>query len=264
MSQEAHIRVRRDPRPQGIVAYVTIDNEAKLNAMGAVAMRRFIAAMEELGADADLRAIVVAGAGPKAFIGGADIREMAAIETVEAARAYITLVHRFCHSVRAVPVPVIARLHGFTFGAGLELAASCDLRIAADSALLGMPEVKLGIPSVVEAALLPTLIGWGRARQLLLLGETLSAQDAASWGLVEKIVPADTLDAAIEDWLAKLLECPPRAIRLQKQLMRQWEDLPLSDAVAAGIDAYAMAFETDEPKVAMRGFLERQKARKRT
>lgn len=262
MSVEAQIRVRRDPRPRGTVAYVTIDNEAKLNALGAAAMRRFIAAMEELGKDEDLRAVVVAGAGPKAFIGGADIREMAAIETVEAARAFITLVHQFCHSVRAVPVPVIARLHGFTFGAGLELAASCDLRIAADTACLGMPEVKLGIPSVVEAALLPTLIGWGRTRQLLLLGETLSAQDAAAWGLVEKTVAPEALDEAIEDWLAKLLECPPRAIRLQKALMRQWEDLPLSAAVAAGIDCYTSAFETDEPRVAMRGFLDRQKARK--
>jgi enoyl-CoA hydratase/carnithine racemase len=263
MSDEGTIHVRRDLRPQGTVAYVALDNQAKLNAMSAALMRQFIAAMQALGADDTVRAIVVSGAGPKAFMGGADIREMAALETPEEARPFITLVHEFCHSVRAAPVPVIARLHGFCFGAGLELAAACDLRIAADTAILGMPEVRLGIPSVVEAALLPTLIGWGRARQLLLLGENVAAPEALRWGLVEKVVPLAALDAAIEDWIAQLLQSPPHAIRLQKQLMRQWEDLPLSAAVAAGIDTYAAAFETDEPSVAMREFLARQQARKR-
>jgi enoyl-CoA hydratase/carnithine racemase len=262
MTHEGHIHVRRDRRPQGIVAHVTIDNQTKLNALNAALMRQFVDAMTELGADEELRAIVVGGAGPKAFIGGADIRQMAALETSEEARAFITLVHEFCRSVRAVPVPVIARLHGFCFGAGLELAASCDFRIAADTAILGMPEVKLGIPSVVEAAVLPTLIGWGRTRQLLMLGDTVTAQDAARWNLVEEIVPAAALDAAIETWLEKLLACPPRAIRLQKELMRRWEELPLSAAIQAGIDSFAAAFETDEPKVAMRQFLAHQQARK--
>ena len=98
------------------------------------------------------------------------------------ARAFITRVHGCCHAIRAIPVPTVARIQGFTFGAGMEMAAACDLRIAATGAMFGMPEVKLGIPSVVEAALLPMLIGWGRTRQLLLLGEPDRCHDGASLG----------------------------------------------------------------------------------
>ena len=153
--------------------------------------------------------------------------------------------------MRAAPVPVIARIGGYALGAGLELAASCDLRVAAEGAVFGMPEVRLGIPSVVEAALLPGLVGWGRAREMLLLGETFDADAALAMGLVDAVVPAADLDAAVEARLAALLAAGPRAIRLQKALIRAWEDLPLKDAVAAGVDAFAAAFETDEPARAM-------------
>src|SRR5690606_31776682 len=165
-----------------------------------------------------------------------------------------TRVHRCCDAVRRLPVPVIARIQGFTLGAGLELVAACDLRIAAASARFGMPEVRLGIPSVVEAALLPGLVGWGRTRQLLLLGEVYEAEEAARWGLVERVVPDGDLDAAVGEWLDALLLATPRAIRLQKALIRQWEDLPLTDAVRAGIDAFAAAYEPDEPPRAMAAF----------
>jgi enoyl-CoA hydratase/carnithine racemase len=108
-----------------------------------------------------------------------------------------------------------------------------------------MPEVKLGIPSVIEAALLPTLVGWGRAREIMYLGEKFSAGKAHAWGLVEHVVPAADLDAAIEAWIGKLLTSAPGAVRLQKRLMRQWEDLPLGAAIAAGIEAFAAAYRTD-------------------
>jgi enoyl-CoA hydratase/carnithine racemase len=120
-----------------------------------------------------------------------------------------------------------------------------------------MPEVKLGIPSVIEAALLPTLIGWGRTRRMLLLGETITAAEAASWGLVEMVVPARDIDTAVESCVASISQAGPRAIRLQKALIRRWEDLPLSEAVRAGIDAFAAAWETDEPKRLMKHFLAR-------
>jgi enoyl-CoA hydratase/carnithine racemase len=139
------------------------------------------------------------------------------------------------------------------------VAAACDLRIGADSAVFGMPEVRVGIPSVIEAALLPSLIGWGRTRELLLLGETIDAATALRWGLVERVVPAGELDAAVEACLAALLEAGPRAMRLQKRLIRQWEDLPASAAIAAGIDCFAQAYATDEPSRMMRAFLERRR-----
>jgi enoyl-CoA hydratase/carnithine racemase len=256
------LHIRREERPQGVVAYATIDNAAKLNAINSALMDEIVEGMGELAADERLRAVVLTGAGPTAFIAGVDINEMAHIESGSQATAFITRLHRCCAAIRDVPVPVVARIQGYAFGGGLEIAAACDVRIAADMALFGMPEVKLGIPSVIEAALLPTLIGWGRAREIMYLGENFGAGEALQWGLVEHVVPAPDLDAAVEAWIAKLLTSAPRAVRLQKRLIRRWEDLPLTAAVEAGVEAFAAAYETDEPRTVMRQFLAARAARK--
>jgi len=249
------IEVRVD-REAGI-AYVTIHNERKLNTLNSALMEELAAAIEGLARDERLRAVVLTGAGERAFIGGADVDEMVQLDPISA-RAFISRLHRCCHALRAAPFPVIARMMGYTLGAGLELAAACDLRVAAETAVFGMPEVKLGIPSVIEAALLPTLIGWGRTRRMLLLGETITAAEAGAWGLVEMVVPACDLDSAVKNWIASILQAGPRAVRLQKALIRRWEDLPLSEAVRAGIDAFATAWETDEPNRRMKDFLTRR------
>jgi len=256
-----HIEVRLEERGEGRVAYVTIDHRAKLNSFTRALMQELAESLERLSTDEKMRAVVLTGAGEKAFSGGANLEELAALNGTTA-EAFITLVHRSCSAVRDLPVPVIARLHGFVLGAGLELAASCDLRIAAENAIFGMPEVKLGIPSVVEAALLPGLVGWGRARLIMLLGENFGAAEAEAWGLVEKAVPASDLDAELERWIVSLLSAGPRAVRLQKELMRQWEDLPLRDAIRAGIPALSAAWETDEPLRMLRDVLAARRRRR--
>ena len=263
-SDHRRVHVRLDERKQGVVAYATINNARHLNAMNSAMMEEFVDTMAQLATDTRLRAVVLTGAGRKAFIVGADINEMAGIESAAQATAFITLLHRCCEAIRNLPVPVIARIQGHCFGGGLEIAAACDVRIASDAALFGMQEVKLGIPSVIEAALLPMLVGWGRAREIMFLGETFTANEALEWGLVERVVPASSLDEAIEAWIGRLLTSMPRAVRLQKRLMRQWEGLPLAAAIQAGIDAFAEAYATDEPVVAMREFLAAQKARKKS
>jgi len=238
----------------GRVATVTVDNPAKLNILdpaGIASLERIIGG---LAADETLRVVVLRGAGRRAFIGGADIRAMATLDP-ESARAFITALHRACDAIRRLPVPVIARIEGYALGAGLEIAASCDLRIAADTATFGMPEVKVGIPSVIEAALLPRLIGWGRARWLIYTGEMIDASEAERWGLVERVVTAANLDAAVENCVAAILEAGPRAIRLQKALIREWEGLNLGQAIERGIDAFAEAYATPEPAERMTGFL---------
>jgi enoyl-CoA hydratase len=252
------VAVRVDRRQDvGCIAWVTIQNEAKLNTLNSSLMEDFAAAIEVLANDETLRAVVLTGAGERAFCGGADIDEMAALDATRA-EAFITRLHRCCELLRELPVPVIARVQGYALGAGLELVASCDLRVASETAVFGMPEVKLGIPSVVEAALLPGLVGWGRAREILLLGENFSAAEAAAWGLVQKIVPVQNLDAAVERWIDSILRAGPRAVRLQKNLIRKWEDLPLRDAVLAGIPAFVQAQESDEPSRLMREFRRRR------
>jgi enoyl-CoA hydratase/carnithine racemase len=256
------VHVRRDERAEGVIVYLTIDDGRGLNVMSGALMDALAEALHALVSDEDLRAVVLSGAGPRAFSVGADIKEMAAIRNPQEAKALITRLHRSSDAIRNLPVPVIARIHGFCFGAGLEIAAACDVRFASDTTSFGMPEVKIGIPSVIEAALFPLLAGWGRAREVLLLGETFRASEALDWRLVEHVAPVSSLDEAVEAWIGKLLTSAPRAVRLQKRLIRQWEDLPLSDAVSAGIDAFAAAYETGEPRTTMRKFLAAQKARK--
>jgi enoyl-CoA hydratase len=256
------VETRLDQRSGGLVVFVTVDNALRLNAMNSALMDEFVEKVSALATSAELRALVLTGAGDKAFIGGADIKEMSALSGAEDGRRFITRLHKCCDAIRAIPVPTIARINGFTLGGGLEIAASCDVRVAAESAVFGMPEVKLGIPSVIEAALLPMLIGWGRTRQILLFGENFSAQDALLWGLVERVVSAAELDGAVDEWIDQVLSCAPGAIRLQKQLMRSWEELPLRAAIEAGIDSFTTAVRNGEPAVVMRAFLERERARK--
>jgi enoyl-CoA hydratase/carnithine racemase len=217
-------------------------------------MDALIAAFGQLAGDGQLRAVVLRGAGEKAFIGGADIREMAVLEPATA-EAFITRLHQVCEGARSLPVPVIARIDGYALGAGLEVAASCDLRVASERSLFGMPEVKIGIPSVIEAALLPGLIGWGRTRELLLTGVNIPAVEAQRWGLVEQVVPAAELDAKVEAVLAAILACGKQAIRRQKALIRYWEDHTVTQSIAQGIKSFADSFTDDEPRRLMHGFL---------
>jgi enoyl-CoA hydratase len=256
MSEAPGVAVRLDERlAAGRIAEVTVSHPGKLNILNRALMDALIAAFDRLAGDESLRAVVLRGAGEKAFIGGADIREMAVLEPASA-EAFITRLHEVCDRVRNLPVPVIARIDGYALGAGLEVAASCDLRVASDRSLFGMPEVRVGIPSVIEAALLPALIGWGRTRELLLTGVTISAEEAQRWGLVEQVVPSAGLDAKVEATLAAILACGPEAIRRQKALIRYWEDHTVTDAIAQGIKSFAESFTGDEPRRLMRGFLE--------
>lgn len=253
-----HIVTTLEDRAEGRVARVVVDNAAKLNVLNTALSTELEATFRRLAADDSLRAVILAGQGERAMIGGADIREMAGL-TPHSARAFITQLHQVCAAIRALPVPVIARMQGYTLGGGLEVAAACDIRIAAHGAVMGMPETKVGIPSVIEAALLPQLIGWGRTRRILLTGETFSAETALAWGFVEEVVPPAELDTAIERVLADILAAGPRAIRLQKALITQWEGLTPEAAIAAGIDCFADAWTTPEPADRMAAFLAARK-----
>ena len=239
--------VREERAEGGFIARITIDRADKLNALNRTLMAEIIEAMRGVTDDPNLRLAVVTGAGGRAFIGGADIDELAGLDA-DSARAFITAVHVCCDAFRHLPVPAIARIDGYALGAGLELAAACDFRIASERSTLGMPEVRIGIPSVVEAALLPQLIGHARARRLLLTGENISAEAALAWGLVDRVVPPAGLDSAVEQLAASILAGGPQAVRLQKSLILDWEEMHTSAAVQRGIDAFVEAFDTDEPR----------------
>ena len=261
MTEKIHTRFET-LAPGVRICRVTIDNPGRANSLNSALMQAFVACLAELAHDADLHALVLTGAGDRAFVGGADIGEMSGLDA-DGARHFITQVHRCCEAVRRFPAPVIARINGVALGAGLELAAACDLRVAVDGALFGMPEVHLGIPSVVEAALLPHLTGWGRARAMLLLGENFGAAQALQWGLIEQVVPASGLDAAVGQWLASLAKGGTQALRIQKKLINDWENLTRDAAIDAGIDAFASAYQGAEPAQRMKAFLAARLAAKR-
>ena len=244
------------------VARIVIDYQAKLNILNSDLILQLTAAVNSLASNEGLRVLILTGAGDRAFIGGADINEMAAMEK-SAAGGFISRLHDACVALRELPVPVIARINGYCLGAGLEIAASCDLRVAADHSTFGMPEVKVGIPSVIEAALLPRLIGWGKAAQLIFTGQTISASEALNCGLLQRVVPFQRLDQEVEDWTMAILEAGPRAVRLQKALMREWERLPLDQAIERGIESFVAAYETDEPRRMMQRFLADRRKPKR-
>ena len=207
----------------------------------------------ELSGDTSLRAVVLTGAGDRAFIGGADLNELGAL-CADSARLYITRLHQACTAIRDCPVPVIGRVNGFCLGAGLEVAASCDMRVAAERPQFGMPEVVMGIPSVIEAALLPGLIGWGRTREMLLTGASFGAGEALAMGFVQKVVPAAGLDAAVDHWLAAIFRATPEAVRSQKALMNRWQRVSVDEGILAGIDALSDAYKTGEPQAAIKAF----------
>jgi len=240
------IRTELETRSGGVVARVTIDNPRKLNIFNAEALRDLHKEIKETERNLLVRAVVVTGAGDKAFIGGADLETLGSLDPASA-REFIGLIHDACAALRECPVPVIARINGWCLGAGLELAACCDLRIAANTANFGMPEVRLGIPSVVEAAMLPRIVGTGRARWLVMTGETIDAQTALAWGLVEKICGYEDLDNQTDKTLDAILAGEPEAIRAQKRLCRMWEEAPLAESIAASIDEFARSYESGEP-----------------
>ncbi len=249
-------------RREGGVATISIDNAGRLNCLGRSQIVAFIDAVTALADDPDLRVLIVTGEGNRAFMGGANLLELGELNPARA-RDFLILIHRMCKVLRDLPVPVIARVNGFCLGAGLEVMAACDMHIASDNAVFGMPEVKIGLPSVVEAALLPQLIGWGRTKLLVYTGDNIDARTALEWGLVEKVVPAAELDSALGRWVESIVESGPKAIRLQKELIRDWEAMPVSDAIEAGIRTIAKAYQSDEPVRMVGAAIQRLKDRKR-
>src|ERR1700712_3570217 len=250
-----HCGVDRDPRG---VFRLTICNAGSLNILGTPAINGLREGLEALATEPGIRVLVIAGQSEKSMIGGADIKEMAKLDQASA-ETFITGLRDLCEAARAFPAPTIARMPGWCLGGGLEFAAACDFRVTAHDAHFGMPEVRVGIPSVIHAALLPRLIGWGRARWLLMTASNIDAPTALAWGLIDVAAPEGGLDAAVESTVAALMECGPEALRAQKALLRQWEELPLTESVNLSVGVFGKSFLTGEPQRMMQGFLDRKR-----
>ena len=242
----------------GAITTITINRPQVANALDFQTVQALRQAVEATQARMETRILVITGAGERAFVGGADLHELARLD-VCTGEQFIRSLHQAFQAIRQHPCPVIAAVNGHALGAGLELMMSCDLAIAAEQARLGMPEVRVGLPSVIECALMPHLIGLMRTRELLLTGEPIPAQEAYSMGLVNQVVPRTELHAAVQRMAGRLLASEPRALRLQKELINRWLNLPMDEAIEAGIKSLALAYATDAPQQAMAAFWARRR-----
>jgi enoyl-CoA hydratase/carnithine racemase len=243
---------------EGDVAVFTVHGRTRLNLIGIDTIRQCAEGIGECATQSGIRCAVLQGASEQAFIGGADLKELLALEAHNAAE-FVGAIHTLCSAIRDFPVPIIARIKGYCLGGGLEVAAACDFRICDATAVFGMPEVRVGVPSVVEAALLPQLIGWGKTRELVFRGNLIDADEASRIGLVEQQVGEADVDEAVAEAVNDILEAGPNAIRLQKRLCREWETLSIDAAIEAGLVSFSEAYETDEPQRYCQRFFDRIK-----
>lgn len=253
----AHSLITRDARG---VYTLQITDAKSLNILATPVTLGVTEAVRWIAAQSDARALVIRGTGERALIGGANIYEMAELDPA-GARAFITNLRVLCEAVRAVTVPTIARIPGFCLGFGMELAAACDIRLASQDAVFGMPEVRVGIPSVIHALLLPALIGQGATNWLLLTGETVDADQALRWGFLQFVCPSGELDDLVEKTIAPIAASGPKAIQSQKALLRYWETSTLQDGLDRSVEAFGEAFTTAEPAEFMAPFLSRKRSR---
>jgi enoyl-CoA hydratase len=240
------------------IATLTIEGVKSMNIIGTPAIVALTTELQRLRDDPGLRVLVLRGRDDRAFIGGADINEMVHL-TPPTAEAFITRLKDLCEAVYRFPAPVIGRLAGWTLGGGLEVAMACDLRLASDDAVFGMPEVKVGIPSVIHAALMPRLMGPSAATWMLLTGENVDATTAQVQGLVHRVCPLSDLDALVQRTALQLAALGPQVLRQQKALLHDWQQRPLDEAIERTVAEFGRAFSTGEPQLHMGRFLNRKR-----
>jgi enoyl-CoA hydratase len=241
------------------VAVVTVTRPKVLNALNTATLDELAHAIVELTADDSIRAVVITGAGDKSFIAGADIKELAG-QTPAGGCEYARRGQRVLNLVERMGKPVIAAINGFALGGGCELAMACTIRIAADSARLGQPEINLGIiPGYAGTQRLARIVGKGRALELLLTGDQVTAPEALRLGLVNRVVPAADLMAEAKKLAAALAVKAPIAVRYILEAVHDGLDMPLAQAQNFEATLFGLAASTADMREGTAAFLEKRK-----
>jgi enoyl-CoA hydratase len=243
------------------VAILTVHRPDKLNALNAATLSEMEAALRALGADAGVRGVVVTGSGEKAFVAGADIAELGEHSSL-AGRELSRRGQRVFDRLEGLGKPVVAAINGFALGGGCELALACHVRVAAEGARLGTPEVKLGIICGYGGTQrLARLIGRGRALELLLTGEMIDAAEALRIGLVNRVVPRESVLGEAEALLRKMIANAPLALRFTLEAVTGGLDMPQAQALEHEATLFGLACASEDMKEGTRAFLEKRPPR---
>jgi enoyl-CoA hydratase len=244
----------------GAVAVLRFNRPKVLNALNGATLRDLEAAIDALGGDDEVRAIVLTGSGEKAFVAGADINELAVLTPTEG-KDHARRGQRVFDRIEQLGKPVIAAINGFALGGGCELAMACTVRIAADTARFGQPEINLGIiPGYAGSQRLPRLVGKGRALEILLTGDMVSAQRAHEIGLVNQVVPAAELMTAARAMAHSLASKAPIAVRYIIEAVNHGLEVPLAQGQVLETSLFGAIASTEDTKEGTRAFLEKRKA----
>ncbi len=243
------------------IATITFNSPKTLNALTVETFAGLEALFDELEADAKIRVIILTGAGDKAFVAGGDISHLASLDA-NGAREFALLAQRVIDRIEAFPKPVIAAINGYCLGGGNELAMGCDLRIAADSAKFGQPEVKLGIiPGFAGTQRLSRLVGKGRAKEMIFTGEMIDAAEACRIGLVNRVVAKDYLMEEAKALAMKMCDKSASAIALSKEAIDNGLEMDFARAARYEADLFALSFTTADCKEGVSAFLEKRPAK---
>jgi enoyl-CoA hydratase len=240
------------------VALVTIDNPP-MNALSAALLDELEAEIDALDADADVRAIVLRGGGERAFVAGADIKEFPALRESASEGGSARGIQQFGHRMDGCDTPFVAAIHGYCLGGGLELAMCCDVRVCADDATLGQPEIQLGlIPGGGGTQRLPRLVGHGRAMFLNLTGDFIDAGTAYAWGLVERVVPTAELEEVALALAGRIASRSPHAVAVLRELARTTRDLPLGEGLRREADGFVRCLRSEDGAEGVAAFIEKR------
>lgn len=242
------------------IATITVDRPKVLNAIRFQTMLEIENALQDIEADSDIRVVVITGAGEKAFISGGDISIMARGQGYIEILSEVPKGQAICSAIENFPKPVIARINGIALGGGTEVALSCDIRIAATNAIMGLPEIKLGIiPGYGGTQRLPRLVGMGKAKELILTGDHIPAEEALRIGLVNQVVSPDQLDAAVEKICHNIAAKSPVALHMAKVALNNGAQADLHTALDIEARCFALCFGTQDRVEGMNAFLEKRK-----
>jgi enoyl-CoA hydratase len=241
------------------IAIITLNRPEALNALSSEVNLKLAELFEKADADAEVRVVILTGAGEKAFIAGADIKEMVNLNAVEG-RAFALRAKKVVDKIWNMKKPVIAAINGFCMGGGLEFSMACDLRIASENARFGLPEITLGImPGSAGTQRLPRLIGMTKAKELCFTGDAIKAQEALALGLVNYVFPAASLMQEAMALGKKIAERSATSLMLIKSAMNNGMNMDIESATMFEIDCFGLCFSTEEKKQGMNAFINKKK-----